>query len=292
MIKSQKTQEAGMRRIITLFILISILALLCACGDEKAAEREPMQFGELGSAGELRGTTVVVSVFADDNQNRWIWDKNDAIDNRIAYTMLKYTGIACDWLTSRAARYGAEAEFIYDWSEDHELYCGVVLPLKLTDCMTKDLYSPICQVLENKVDSRHLMEKYNADNIVYFIISNTPYENGVRPCSMTQDNGNELPYGYEFAYIFAREDGMLISPGVFVHELLHLFGAPDLYYENERYGISREYVEHLTEVNSNDIMFRVSAYGEKIINDLTETDAYFVGLTDSAEDVEEWGIHR
>lgn len=280
-----------MKRIIAL-ILIIMLCLLCACGKEQPPAREPMQFGELGSAGELRGTTVVVSVFADDNQNRWIWDKNDAIDNRIAYTMLKYTGIACDWLTERAARYGAEAEFVYDWSEDHELYSGVVLHLKLTDCMAKDLYTPICEVLEEKVDSRHLMEKYNADNIVYFILSNTPYDNGVRPCSMTQAGEGELPYGYEYAYIFAREDGMLISPGVFVHELLHLFGAPDLYYENERYGISREYVEHLTEENSNDIMFRVSAYGEKIINDLTETDAYFVGIVDEAKDAEMWEIHR
>ena len=280
-----------MKRIIAL-ILILMLCLLCACGTEKVPTREPMQFGELGSAGELRGTTVVVSVFADDNQNRWIWDKNDAIDNRIAYTMLKYTGIACDWLTERAARYGAETEFVYDWSEDNELYCGVVLPLKLTDCMTKDLYTPICECLEEKVDSRHLMEKYNADNIVYLILSNTRYENGVRPCSMKQDAAGELPYGYEFAYIFAREDGMLISPGVFVHELLHLFGAPDLSYENERCGISREYVEHLTEEESNDIMFRVSAYGEKIINALTETDAYFVGIIDTADDVETWGIHR
>lgn len=281
-----------MKRISAILFLISVLCLLCACGAEKQPEREQVQFGELGSVGELRGRTVVVSVFMDDNDNRWIWDENNAEDNRTAYTMLKYTGIACEWLQVNAAHLGSETEFVYDWSLDNELYTGTVMNLSLTDCMDEDLYLPICETIDEKVDSAHLKEKYAADNVAYLIFSNTTTENGVHCCSVSMEAGEEKPYPYEFSFIFARQDGEIISPGVIAHELLHLFGAPDLYYENERYGISRDYVEHLTEENSNDIMFKVSSYGETIVNGLSETDAYFLGLRETAKDCEEWGIHR
>ncbi len=77
----------------------------------------------------------------------------------------------------------------------------------------------------------------------------------------------------------------------YAHEILHLFGAPDLY--EARQGITQEYVDHLEKTDSRDIMFN-SYRGDWDSGRVTfsELDAYYTGLTDRCEDVETYGLPK
>ncbi len=78
-----------------------------------------------------------------------------------------------------------------------------------------------------------------------------------------------------------------VKPCTYAHEMLHCFGAYDLYYSNS--DIPQEYVDHLAEIGSEDIMYMVYD-SEEIHNELGEPDAYYVGLCDTCDEVEEWGL--
>ena len=76
-------------------------------------------------------------------------------------------------------------------------------------------------------------------------------------CACVYDES--MPYPYEMCCMFMNCGGYLEAPSGFAHEMLHTFGAVDLYTASE-YGVTQDYVD-------------------------------YVGLTDSCEAVTEWGIH-
>ena len=87
--------------------------------------------------------------------------------------------------------------------------------------------------------------------------------------------------------IFPENDKYIIPPATYAHELLHTFGAPDLYFENAI--INQSYVDYLIENDSDDIMFKVTDTSV-IIDDFSDLDAYYVGLIDIHPDVDKWGL--
>ena len=97
-------------------------------------------------------------------------------------------------------------------------------------------------------------------------------------------------YYIEFCNIFVRFDDIFVTkPPSYAHEMMHCFGAHDLYYANE--FIPQEYVEYLMNTYSNDIMYTV-ADSKDIPNDFTALDAYYVGILDDCEEVSQWGLAR
>ncbi len=126
---------------------------------------------------------------------------------------------------------------------------------------------------------------------------NSPESNELTSCTTTWSEDNDYPY--EMCFMFMHTDGEEEMPASFAHEILHTFGAPDLYMADEdgnNFGITQEYVDALEVSNSNDIMFTTydaitqEPHYDKITNEFTEIDAYYVGLCDSSEVVEDWGF--
>lgn len=76
-------------------------------------------------------------------------------------------------------------------------------------------------------------------------------------------------------------------PATYAHEILHAFGAPDLYYVDT--GIPQEFVDYCSQTGCNDIMFTVNA-GETIDSDFTPIDAYYVGIGARPAEADEWGL--
>lgn len=72
-----------------------------------------------------------------------------------------------------------------------------------------------------------------------------------------------------------------------LHEILHAFGAPDLYTADEygnNYGLTDELVDYIKNNLDNEIMYttdRVTGecHYSSITNDLTEITAYYIGWT-------------
>ena len=105
----------------------------------------------------------------------------------------------------------------------------------------------------------------------------------------------ESEFTYEICFMFMNCEGHLECPSHFAHEMLHTFGVPDLYTAAD-YGITQEYVDYAANSGLNDIM-RINQdpqTGEllydSIPNEVTDITAYYAGLTDYSETVNEWGF--
>jgi len=243
----------------------------------------------LGSCSEMAGTTVLVSIFLDDANSSWASNPS-AIDDA-----LNYTGIATNWISKQAAAYGCNSNFIYDWKANSDLYYEGSVGTNMTDEENAD--GAAWGFINANVDSQALLQKYNADNIGFMFYINTPLSNNNTSCTRNYYEGMEYPYEMCLIYMFC--DNEEESPASIAHEILHLFGAPDLYSadtDGDNYGVPQELVDELESTKSNDIMFTTYdakkdvPYYDKITNDFTEVDAYYVGLTDSCDFVNQWNL--
>lgn len=66
-------------------------------------------------------------------------------------------------------------------------------------------------------------------------------------------------------------------PSAYAHELLHAFGVPDLYYTGGLHPTGLRGL--LKETGSQDIMYTINGDMDRITGQLTELDAYYLGLT-------------
>lgn len=246
----------------------------------------------LGTANTPEGTTIVISVFASDVN--YSWDTDSAEDLATISRIDGYLKIATDYLTEACAAYDAEADFIYDFQTNDDLayFADFEADTTLNDCEEAEYCMD--QLIDSEIDTEALKEKYDADNIIYFMFVNTDEDNQGISCTRNYYEG--VPRPYEIIFLFNIDYGQENCPAVFAHEMLHTFGALDLYSENEDYQITQEFVDWMQENAPNDIMYSCSDLEtgsylyDRITNEFTELDAYYVGLTDSCEIVNQFNL--
>ena len=132
----------------------------------------------------------------------------------------------------------------------------------------------------NNIDIDKLIKKYNADNIIFmFFFNNKEFK---LHSSYTYNQ-----FDIELINMFLQEAEGDTYPATYAHEIMHTFGAPDLYMKNDI--INEDYINYLIDINSNDIMRTISP-GKEITNTFSSLDAYYVGLINSHEDIEKWNL--
>ena len=253
--------------------------------DEENNEYKSEYDGSLGTAGSLKGQTVIVSIFANDENTNWNLKNKE--DLEMIDDTLDNLKIATEYLSKNVSKYNETATFIYDWKEYNDLKYVTSFDQNL---VTADgiMYYFQKEYIEQNINTDNLKNKYKADNVIYMFYFNTDYSNSVNPWSLGHSNGDY--YNIEIINIFVKfDDYFVTSPASYAHEIMHTFGAHDLYYANE--FINQEYVNHCLNSNSNDIMFTVSD-GKTISVDFTDLDAYYVGLIDKCKEVEKWGLGK
>lgn len=279
-----------MRTSVSSIISSVILTVLCVM--LLLTAREHRYDGYFGWGKNIDGRTVVVSVFADCEDCVWT---EEALRDYEEYE-LKSLGIACDWISSQTAGYGARTQLIYDWSEDGDLKQRAQIAGRLTgkrpDADAVDVY---LNTLEQ--DRSRLLRRYKTDSLIYIFFTDTDADNDYPSLSyMWMKEGDPED---EFTIIYRSVCGEWESPAVYAHEILHLFGALDFYtVEGSGYdsGVTEEYVRHLEETGSNDIMFTICDIStglqnyDKITNDMSEVDAYYLGITPRCAEADEWGL--
>lgn len=258
------------------------------CGEIQTEQTDgPGTRKDHGSAGFVEGTTVIVSIFANDGSTAWDFETEE--DRNTRSIMLKHLDSATDWLTRQIGVYGVESRFIYDWEANPELYytCDFGNQL-LVRQDTGGYWTEESFVLEN-IPWDSLKEKYQAQNVIYIIYFNTDESNTVRSWAVSNLDGADT----EIINMFVRHersDGFYyMAAATFAHEILHCFGAPDLYYASET--IPQSYVDYCERTASWDIMFSTNL-GETVLHLFTELDAYYLGLIDNCEVVNTWGLGK
>ena len=252
-------------------------------GDSVPENYQSPYDGAQGSAGSLSGRTLIVSIFTDDAGTSWDWDLSE--DNEMIYDTLDNLRISTDYLSEQAANFGASAEFIYDWEMNPDICVKAEFDESLVTEFG-DMYDVQKNWIDNNVDTQALRNKYLADNVIYLFFFNTDFSNQVNPWYLGYSCSPD--YYVEFCNIYVRFDDIYVTkPTSYAHEMMHCFGAHDLYYANE--FIPQNYVDHLGKICSNDIMYTV--YDSKdISNEFTELDAYYVGILDECDEVGKWGL--
>ena len=248
--------------------------------------------GKLGSAKHLDGKTVLVAIFADDANTTWDGDDENK------YATLDYLGVATEWLSKSVSKYGKSASFVYDWEANSDLYFETSFDHDMTEDGDDTYYAEMDYVEEN-IPSEDIMNKYNADNIIYMIYFNNDASNQVTSATYAYISEEFEDYPYEIVNIYTRCDGEDENPASYAHEILHTFGAPDFYMADEdgqNYGITEEFVQYNEENYSNAIMYTTFdaesqvPYYDHVSNDFSDLVAYYVGLIDYSEEKDYWGL--
>ena len=261
--------------------------------EESVREREA--YLPLGNAGELDGRIVVFTVFASGSDYSWDFSKQEDADRK--NKCLNDLSEAAAYLTENAALYGKEAEFLYDWNADPQLAAEYRADYPMANsARTKS-------VAYELASARQLKEKYNADQVIYLFIVNTGYDNEKRShansCDPDKIEGKaaltdlieyvkiNLRYSYEGGEWEAQSS-------TYAHEILHLFGVPDLYEAGPL--ITQEYADHMDAVMRTaqhpDIMYGGVAGWSAWDHVFSDVDAYYAGLTEHCEDVETFGLGK
>ena len=247
----------------------------------------------LGTAKELEGKIAVVSIFVNDATTGWNFESE--ADQQLDALIYKNLEVATDYLENVSKSYGKDVEFIYDW----EQYPELAVDLDITDIDYREVWDSFDQFnytasinIDQNVQTAKILSDVGADQIIYMMYFNTPETNTITSNTVFC---YESEFTYEICFMFMNCEGHLECPSHFAHEMLHTFGVPDLYTAAD-YGITQEYVDYAANSGLNDIM-RINQdpqTGEllydSIPNEVTDITAYYAGLTDYSETVNEWGF--
>lgn len=254
--------------------------------EENKSARDYKISKKYGSAKDIKGKTLVVSIFAEEKNTDWNWEDEEDLAR---YSKMYYSlQDACDWLEEQCHAYGAESEFLCDWMKYSDLYYKA----SFTESLIREDgsgYKFQKNWVTEHVDSEGLLEKYDADNLIFAFFIDSDPEEAPNPWTLSMSCGEMCQI--EICNFFVRYNNKYtVEPNTMAHELLHCFEAPDLYVVDDDY-ITQEYVNHLRKTKSQDIMYMIYD-SEEISEKFTELDAYYVGLIDSCDEVEEWGLGK
>jgi len=149
------------------------------------------------------------------------------------------------------------------------------------------MYDVQAGYIQENIPTEELKRAYDADNVAYFFFFNTPYEGTPSPWSLGRLNSQACDT--ELVNLFLRAAGPVDEPpSAYAHELLHAFGVPDLYYTGGL--IPQAYVDYCKETGSQDIMYTINGDMDRITGQLTELDAYYLGLTARPAEADRWQL--
>lgn len=277
-----------MKRILILLLLLCMVPALLGAGKAEY----PSYAGRYGSGKFIGGKTVVVSIFADDKTSSWDFPLHGS-QKKLYDKIHERMGIGLEWLEEQTVRYGVESEFIWDFDQ----YGGAgglchytAFQSDLTS-WSKEGYSEVWDFIHGSMDVKGLLDQYEADNILFAIHLNAPNSEDFRSYAYTSNymDLRQDQISYEGAVFVPYGHGRENTPAVYAHELLHCFGAVDLYHASD--PIPQSYVDYLERTRAFDLMNRCyfSDY-DKVTTAFSDVDAYFVGLIESCWDVRQFGL--
>ena len=247
-----------------------------AVSEELLAAPEPGELGnprssyKLGSARSLEGKNLIYSLFVDTPDAKWTdRDKKKALKN------LK---IAKEYIEAEAKDYHKKADLVVDFEENEDLTGNARIHFSLKDGKDYEeaLDEEIAGWLEDQIDYEALTKEYKAKGIATIVFVNHKGST-YAICYDGVDNPQES------LVMFAGE-----VPAVYAHEILHLFGAHDLYEDAE---YTEEVCEYVKKAYPDEIMYTVKdekgrLNNSEIQNELSPVTAYHLGWVNYIEEID------
>lgn len=247
-----------------------------AVGEELSAAPEPGELGnprssyKLGSARSLEGKNLIYSLFVDTPDAEWTdRDKKKALKN------LK---IAKEYIEAEAKGYHKKVDLVVDFEENEDLTGNARINFSLKDGEDYEeaLDEEIAGWLEDQIDYEALTKEYKAKGIATIVFVNHKGST-YAICYDGVDNPQES------LVMFAGE-----VPAVYAHEILHLFGAHDLYEDAE---YTEEVCEYVKKAYPDEIMYTVKdekgrLNSSEIQNQLSPVTAYHLGWVNYIEEID------
>ena len=271
-------------RTITLITLLSVLVFLfpsCAMATNPFASTH-------GSCKSIDGTTVIVTIFVDDPYHQWDWNARSE-DASSYFRIRERMSTAVNWLTSQAARYHAQAVFYWDWHDLPYLYNWYTSSNNIRDL--EYTYAELREYITDNIPLHSIKEYYRADNVLFLALYNQDITDTVRGVSFALDFWEYASddQAYEILWIMDEDNGLTVSAAGLAHEIMHCFGAVDLY-EGSEYTTA-PYLKHLKSINSKDIMYTIDySTPDHIGETFSELDAYYMGLCSYSADRVKFGL--
>jgi hypothetical protein len=234
----------------------------------------------MGTADTLTGNVYTLAIFISTPKDPWKYE-----DKLKAYQRQRE---AQDWLVAQAEEYDVELSF---QGGNYGLYNGdISVPyIPVSDRDGKGMYTDWGAYLLKKIGYKSpvdlwtsIKKKTGCDNLQVIIYSNTT---GVSYAMAYKPKLNTDKYFVEVSFLhrYSTSGGVDLNPSKIAHEMLHLYGAWDLYnsYKHER-DVASKAKEHFP----NDIMYRSS----NDLNDLEvdELTAWRIGWNDEKESWYDW----
>lgn len=262
----------AMRKMISIFCL-----LLLSFSGRAEAELRPQ-----GSVNLLDGRTFLVTVFLNDTDAQWTREDKAYVRSAMR--------IAEEYLTNQAARYGADTELFFD-----ELFVDVTFEglIKAAEGETEDFADTLRALLHKELSIDELTKKYETDS--YGFVFLLPAVGGAYALPYEE----ECKVGYEeLCVIYLYDDqckGQRQPAPVFAHEILHTFGAIDLYQACPSDGVTEELVEYITEYYPTELMITVyeedaSTSETGVSQMLSDVTLYSIGLIEEPDVVRQFPL--
>ncbi len=261
---------------IVMLVLICVTSIgrVLVSGEANAASRIPKEEwkkSETGSAGVLEGKSVLVSIFVDDKDSKWTESAKKKANRKLL--------VSGRYIEKQAKRYGKKVDLITDIYKNTDLCYEYQTKMNVTDTDRKQdkLYRKIHKYIDTTLPITELREKYGTDSIGFVLHMN---KSGVSSAAVHYVE--DTKYFYECATLFSKFEGVQEGAATYAHEILHLFGARDLYNESLSDGITFSFVKYVAKKHPNDIMFSTYTMSGKqltykIKNEVSRVTAYYLG---------------
>jgi len=237
------------KRILTLFVAQVFLCFLVSAQINKPVGAKQYQ--------SLNGKVYIFTLFVDTNEGVWEDEERDYYFEELLKSQ--------DWLQDQAGLYGQDLEFDNDYffRNKDQVYSKYVdfrnSRILLNDALTQLNYKDF----EDFLTQTRFDFKQNKLKILFFVKSKN------RSHAYNYFSNSEV----DIAIVYSNNNyGMVTDHYVVSHEMLHQFGAWDLYFGESQ---SREKAIKLKELYPNSIM--ISTYSNKAHLEVDELTAWRVG---------------
>lgn len=202
----------------------------------------------LGSAGLLSEPHLLISIYIQTEECEW--DRTAMVYTRYALSQ------AVDYVEGIGDQCGKEIRLITAL-DDPDLEFTMTYNTAMHDSAESSGYrfsQTVHAFIQDNIPQEELLRRHNAAGIGYLFL--LPGEGCAY--AMPFYLGDSMEWFYEYAVLYAYDifaPGIYESPSAYAHEILHLFGAPDLYIPYRPDGVTHDLVQFVDSLMYQELMY-------------------------------------